>query len=86
MYSLTAYGSYSSVSHFFQAGPQTKIDYKVKLNAKLPIPFGVRLMPKSVLNSIARNITQWRILETVEGFIERSIHNFNLSIGNLGVN
>jgi hypothetical protein len=73
IYSLTAQGSYTSESRFFAQGSQTQVEYKLRLHATLPVPIGVRLMPDSVLNNIARNITQWRIHEIAGGFIERSI-------------
>ena len=73
IYSLTAPGAFSSESHFQEVGDQTQIEYKLRLQADLPIPMGVRLMPDTVLNNIARNITQWRIHEIAREFIERSI-------------
>jgi hypothetical protein len=73
---LTAQGYYSSESMFYPSGDQTRIEYFLKLNAKMPVPFGARVIPESVLNSIAHNITQWRIHEIVEGFIHHSIQTY----------
>jgi hypothetical protein len=73
IYSLTGYGYFNSESIFTDLGNQTEIDYHLSLRARLPIPFGIRLMPTSLLNSIAHSITQWRIDEIAEGFIKRSL-------------
>jgi hypothetical protein len=73
LYSLTAPGAYTSVSHFREQGDLTQVEYKLRLNASLPVPLGVRFMPDSVLSNIASNITQWRIHEIANGFIERSL-------------
>jgi hypothetical protein len=73
LYSMAAQGTYSSQSIFTTSGSRTQIEYRLNLDANLPVPFGARLMPTSVTNAIAQNITQWRIHEIAEGFIERSI-------------
>lgn len=73
VYSLSAQGTYSSQSVFTPMQDQTQIDYQLNLNASMPVPYGVRFMPGSVLNSIAHGITEWRMHEIAEGFIERSI-------------
>ncbi len=78
IYSLTAQGYYASESIFHAEGEQTRIDYLLALSARLPVPIGIRFMPDSVLNSIASSITQWRIHEIAQGFINRSIAAFNL--------
>jgi hypothetical protein len=77
MYSLTGQGYYTSKSTFKSISDQTEIEYALDLDAQLPLPLGLRFMPGSVVNSIARNITRWRIHETAEGFIERSMRAFS---------
>lgn len=74
--SATAHGLYSSKSVFHPADKETVIQYSVQLKANLPTPLGLRLMPGSMVNRIAHNITRWRIREIAEGFIERSIDAF----------
>ena len=74
--SLTAPGSYSSLSIFYENGDKTRIDYSMTLQARLPTPLGLRLMPDRVVNSIAKSITESRTREIVNGFIERSIDAF----------
>ena len=76
MYSLYAQGFYNSESIFRAHGDRTEIEYKLRLRARLPIPMGLRFMPGSVINEIARNITRWRIREIADGFIERSLRAF----------
>jgi len=72
----TAQGSYSSTSVFHDSGDHTKIEYSMTLEAKMQAPLGLRLMPGSVVNGIASNITHARIHEIVNGFIEHSIDAF----------
>jgi hypothetical protein len=74
--SITAPGHYSSASVFYAAGDKTRIDYSMTLQAKLPTPLGLRLMPGTVLDSVAGSITESRIHEIASGFIERSIDAF----------
>lgn len=72
----TAQGTYSSTSVFLPSGDHTRIEYTMALEAKLPAPVGLRLMPGSVVDSIASNIAHARIHEIVNGFIERSLDAF----------
>ncbi len=71
--SLIAQGFYTSESVFHHTGNQTEIDYTLKIHARLPVPYGIRFMPDTVLSKIANNITHWRMEEIAEGFIERSV-------------
>ncbi len=73
---LTAQGYYASESAFHAEGDHTRIEYALKLGATLPKPFGLNLIPDSILDRIASNITEGRIYEIAEGFIERTIHEF----------
>lgn len=74
--SLSAQGSYTSESSFHDEGSHTRIEYLLKLHATLPKPLGLNLIPDSVVEQIAKNITMWRIHEIADGFIERSIKEF----------
>ena len=76
MYSLSGQGYYSSESIFHNRGEQTEIEYTMEMNASLPVPLGLRFMPGALINEIARNITQWRIEEIAQGFIDRSLQAF----------
>jgi hypothetical protein len=73
LYSLIGQGYYSSTSTFTPEGDQTRIEYQFSLNAELPIPLGLRLVPNNILDGIASNLTKWRIKEIAEGFITRSL-------------
>ncbi len=78
--SLTSQGYFSSESRFKDTGgQQTEIEYQLNLRAELPVPYGLRIMPRSIINTIARNITHWRIHETAGDFIERSVQAFSQS-------
>jgi hypothetical protein len=76
LYSLVSQGEYTSSSKFVSQGDQTLIEYQFGLKAELPIPLGLRLVPKSVLDGIASSLTKWRIDEIAEGFINRSLEAF----------
>lgn len=79
IYSLTGAGSFTSQSCFRNTGASTQVEYQFRLGADLPVPFGIRFMPESVLNGIASSITQWRIDEIVDGFIQRSVEAYQLN-------
>jgi hypothetical protein len=74
--SATTQGYYRSRSVFHENGRETRIDYSLQLRADLPTPLGLRFMPGSVVNRIAKNITSWRMREIADGFIQRSIDAF----------
>ena len=78
-YSAQAHGVFASQSRFYpdgRHGQHTRIVYKLQLQAELPPPFGLRLIPGAVLNRIAASITNGRIHEIVNGFIKQSIAAF----------
>ena len=72
----TAPGIFSSRSSFYPEDDQTQIIYQVQLHANLPAPLALRLMPGMVIDGIANQITNYRIREIADGFIERSIEAF----------
>lgn len=74
--SATARGYYASNSYFVSEGEQTRIEYELDLQAELPTPLALRVVPGGVLNRISYNITNWRIDEIAGGFIENSIAHF----------
>jgi hypothetical protein len=76
IHSSTTQGLYSSESFFREAGDQTRIDYSLQLEARLPTPLALRFMPGLVVNRIAKSITNMRIREIAEGFIAHSIAAF----------
>ncbi len=74
--SLSAQGTFTSQSVFRAHGEQTSVDYGLNLEARLPKPFGLMLLPERVTQQIAQNITEWRIHEIAGGFIKRSIQEY----------
>jgi hypothetical protein len=74
--SLSAQGYFTSQSVFRTHGEQTSVDYGINLEARLPKPFGLMLMPDRVTQQIAQNITEWRVHEISGGFIKRSIQEY----------
>jgi len=74
--SLTAQGYFTSRSIFRPRREHSLVDYQLGLEARLPKPFGLTLMPDRVIEQIASNITEWRIHEIAGGFIKRSVQEY----------
>ena len=73
VHALTAQGYFTSQSIFRPHGDHSTVDYQLSLEARLPKPLGLMLMPDKVIQQIATNITEWRIHEIAGGFIKRSV-------------
>ncbi len=69
-------GLFSLSAQFFDLGHQTRIEYTIKMQSELKRPRGMRLMPKRVVNRIARGITENRTREIIDGFIKESLDAF----------
>jgi hypothetical protein len=76
LHSSTAQGAFSSQSVFHVTGDQTKIEYSIQLHAQLPTPLGLDFMPGVMVDRVAKSITNRRIREIAQGFIERSVAAF----------
>ncbi len=76
VHSLTAQGYFTSQSIFRPRADHSMVDYQLSLEARLPKPFGLMLMPDKVIEQIASNITDWRIHEIAGGFIKRSVQEY----------
>jgi hypothetical protein len=76
VHSLTAQGYFTSQSIFRPRADHSVVDYRLSLEARLPKPFGLMLMPDRVIQQIACNITDWRIHEIASGFIRRSVQEY----------
>jgi hypothetical protein len=74
--STTARGYYASEAHFLPAGEHTRVEYSLSLRANPPRPKGMRFMPGKMVDNIAQNITNHRIKEIADAFIESSIDTF----------
>ena len=73
---FTAQGYFTSRSIFRPRSDHSVVDYQLSLEARLPKPFGLMLMPDRVIEQIASNITDWRIHEIAGGFIKRSVQEY----------
>lgn len=76
VHSLTAQGYFTSQSVFQPRNEHSLVDYQLSLEARLPKPFGLMLIPDRVIEQIASNITEWRIHEIAGGFIRRSVQEY----------
>lgn len=84
MRATTAQGRFSSCSVFRGASGETAIEYSLKLYARLPSPLGLRFMPGAMVDRIAKSITNMRIREITEGFVERSTDAFPHWLAEMG--
>jgi len=66
-------GTFASASIFDAQGDTTHITYRLNLTTVMKPPGGLRMVPQSVLEQIAQNITQRRMDQIAGSFIERSI-------------
>ncbi|MFM8320000.1 MAG: DUF1997 domain-containing protein [Chloroflexota bacterium] len=73
---LITQGYYASQSLFEAHGGETQIDYRLTLDAELPVPLAARMMPQRMLDGIAGGIANWRIHEIAAGFIQRSVADY----------
>jgi hypothetical protein len=73
---VTAQGAYTSTSTLHREGDRTEVEYSMALQARLPTPLGLRMMPGSMVDAIASNIAHARIHEIINGFVERSVEAF----------
>ncbi|MCP5094010.1 MAG: hypothetical protein GY943_00500 [Chloroflexi bacterium] len=74
----TGQGIYSLQAQFFDVdSSQCRVEYKIFLEGELRRPLGMRLMPRRVVNRIAQNITNSRMREIADGFIEASVDAFS---------
>jgi hypothetical protein len=72
----TGHGLFAIDAQFFDMGHQTRIEYTIQLKGALERPLGMRLMPKRVVNRIAKNVTSGRLREIADGFIKQSVAAF----------
>ena len=72
----TTRGFYSSEAFFHDEGDETRVEYTLAIQAKPPRPKGMRFMPGKMVDKIANNITNHRMREIAEYFIESSLADF----------
>lgn len=76
LYSLSGHGRYTSQSIFHSWREYTQIEFRLQLEASLPVPLALSLVPRRLLNTIAGNIVERRTREISASFIDRSVHAF----------
>ena len=81
----TARGHYASEAHFFPAGDHTRVEYSLSMQASPPRPKGMRFMPGKMVDKIAQNITNHRIKEIADAFIDNSIDTFPIWLAETAV-
>lgn len=81
----TARGLYASEAHFFSAGDHTRVEYLLSMQARPPRPKGMRFMPGKMVDKIAQNITNHRIKEIADAFIDSSIDTFPIWLAETAV-
>lgn len=74
--SATTQGIFTLKASVFELGEQSRVEYEIQLKAELPRPLGMKLMPKMMVNRIAKNIASSRIREIADGFIKASVDAF----------
>ncbi len=77
MRETTGFGLFSIQVKLFDLGDQTRIEFKNQLQAELIRPKGMRLMPKRVVNRIAKGIAESRNRDIADGFIENALTHYN---------
>lgn len=70
--SLTGQGEYSSRLSLRAAGACTDASYEVQINAALPKPAGLRLVPNAAVRLLLQRAVQRRVREITDAFIQRS--------------
>ncbi len=83
--STTARGYYASEARFFPADDHTRVEYSLSMHASPPRPKGMRFMPSKMVDKIAQNITNHRVKEIADSFIDSSIDQFPIWLAETAV-
>jgi hypothetical protein len=73
----TGHGLFSLDSYFYALGEKTRVEYVIRMQGQLDRPSAMKLMPRRVVNKIAQSITENRIREIADGFIQQSMGAFD---------
>ena len=73
MRETSGHGLFAIDAKFFALGEKTRVEYIIRMQGELERPAGMKLMPRRVVNKIARSITENRIREIADGFIQQSV-------------
>jgi hypothetical protein len=71
--SMSGAGRYESTIRFRAHGRDTRIEYGLKLSARLPTPGSLRLLPEGLVQARAELRFRARLDEILDGFVRRSI-------------
>lgn len=74
--STIGYGYFTSAAYLEDCADGTFIDFRLKIAANLPRPRGLRMMPGRVVNRIASSVSQGRVNEIIDGFMENAVDSF----------
>ena len=75
---MTSQGHYRSEITFSELGNQTRIEYNISMDARLPVPLTLRIVPNALLNGSAQRKLSLHTDEISDRFIEQSIRAFTL--------
>ena len=78
LYSMTSQGHHRSEITFSELGNQTRIEYNISMDASLPVPLTLRIVPNALLNNSAQRKLSLHTDEIIDRFIEQSIRAFIL--------
>jgi len=81
LYSMSCHGTYHSVTLFDAQGEQTLVDYRIELNAHLPLPFSMRWIPAGLMDGVAQNRFVMHTDEIIDSFVKRSIEAYRMAPG-----
>jgi hypothetical protein len=71
--SMSGAGRYESLTRFRTHGDGTRIEYGLKLSARLPTPGSLQLLPDGLVQARAKRRFRTRLEEILEGFARQSI-------------
>ncbi len=75
-YATSGRGYFSMESLFTEAGNSTEINFTLQLEARLPMPRGMRFVLGGIVDRVARSITDNRMNEIIDGFVQQTTSAF----------
>lgn len=82
--SMSGAGRYESTIRFREHGGDTRVEYALKLSARVPTATSLRLLPERLVQARAEQRFLARLDEILEGFVQRSIAAYRESNANEG--
>ena len=81
---MSGAGRYESTIRFRAHGDDTRIEYALKLSARVPTAASLRLLPAGLVQARTAQRFRARLDEILEGFAQRSIAAYRESSANRG--